>query len=136
MKNATLRSSGAATGARTWFGSSPSWARLKCVCDTDASRLKALAFQGDSARRSRRASREVLDDPDIRAVAVATPAATHYEIVRQCLEAGKDVFVEKPLALTAEQGHALVELAEQAVADPHGRPHPPLPPGGRASSAN
>jgi predicted dehydrogenase len=43
---------------------------------------------------------------------IATPAETHYELVKQALEAGKDVFVEKPLALTYEQGAHLVRLAE------------------------
>lgn len=50
---------------------------------------------------------------DISGVVIATPAETHYEIARQALEAGKDVFVEKPLALTFEQGSALVHLAEE-----------------------
>ncbi len=44
---------------------------------------------------------------------MATPAATHYAVVRQCLQAGKDVFVEKPLALNAAQGRQLVALAKQ-----------------------
>jgi UDP-2-acetamido-3-amino-2,3-dideoxy-glucuronate N-acetyltransferase len=37
----------------------------------------------------------MLKNPDIKAVAISTPAATHYEIVKQSLLAGKDVFVEK-----------------------------------------
>jgi UDP-2-acetamido-3-amino-2,3-dideoxy-glucuronate N-acetyltransferase len=44
---------------------------------------------------------------------VATPAATHFDVVRQCLLAGKDVFVEKPLALNASEGEALVQLAKE-----------------------
>lgn len=44
---------------------------------------------------------------------VATPAVTHYEIVKQSLLAGKDVFVEKPLAITVKQGEELVKLAEK-----------------------
>jgi predicted dehydrogenase len=43
---------------------------------------------------------------------IATPAETHYELARQALTAGKDVFVEKPLALTYEQGTHLLRLAE------------------------
>ena len=46
---------------------------------------------------------------------IATPAETHYELVKQALEAGKDVFVEKPLALTYEQGAHLVRLAETSA---------------------
>jgi UDP-2-acetamido-3-amino-2,3-dideoxy-glucuronate N-acetyltransferase len=53
----------------------------------------------------------VLSDPSIAAVALATPAVTHYEMAKAALEAGKDVFVEKPLAIDVKQGEALVELA-------------------------
>jgi len=49
---------------------------------------------------------------DIPGVVIATPAETHYELARRALEAGKDVFVEKPLALTYAQGLHLVRLAE------------------------
>lgn len=48
---------------------------------------------------------------DVAAVVVATPAETHFEVARAALQAGKDVFVEKPLALTFEQGAELVQLA-------------------------
>jgi UDP-2-acetamido-3-amino-2,3-dideoxy-glucuronate N-acetyltransferase len=53
----------------------------------------------------------VLADPAIDAVALATPAVTHYEMARAALEAGKDVFVEKPLAIDVKHGEHLVELA-------------------------
>ena len=44
------------------------------------------------------ASRTLLDDPSVDAVAIATPVSTHYELAERALEAGKHVFVEKPLA--------------------------------------
>jgi predicted dehydrogenase len=47
------------------------------------------------------------------AVVIATPAETHYAVVGAALRAGKDVFVEKPLALTFEQGAELVQLADE-----------------------
>jgi len=50
---------------------------------------------------------------DVRGVAIATPAETHYSLVAQAIQAGKDVFVEKPLALTYEEGVHLVDLAKQ-----------------------
>ncbi len=53
---------------------------------------------------------------EVPGVVIATPAETHYDLVEQALAAGKDVFVEKPLALTYEQGVHLVQLAEK-----HGR---------------
>jgi predicted dehydrogenase len=45
----------------------------------------------------------VLDDPEVAAVVVATPAASHFELARQALEAGKHVLVEKPLATTVAE---------------------------------
>jgi len=55
--------------------------------------------------------RSVLADENIDAVALATPAIMHYEMARAALEAGKDVFVEKPLAIDVNHGERLVELA-------------------------
>lgn len=52
-------------------------------------------------------------DSDVQGVVLATPAATHYGLARLALQAGKDVFVEKPLALNAQEGFHLVALAEQ-----------------------
>ena len=57
--------------------------------------------------------KEILENPLIKAVAIATPAVTHHEIVKQSLLAGKDVFVEKPLANTVQKGEELVKLAEE-----------------------
>jgi len=50
---------------------------------------------------------------NIRGIVIATPAETHYSLVKRALDAGKDVFVEKPLALTDTQGARLVDLAEK-----------------------
>lgn len=47
---------------------------------------------------------------DVDGVVVATPAATHFSLASEVLKAGKDVFVEKPLALTLKEGRALAEL--------------------------
>jgi predicted dehydrogenase len=53
----------------------------------------------------------VLNDPAVHAVVVATPAATHFELARRALEAGKHVFVEKPLATRAAEVDELGALA-------------------------
>ena len=55
----------------------------------------------------------VLMDPAITAVVIATPAATHGAIARRCLDAGKNCFVEKPLALDVAEAQGLVDLAEE-----------------------
>ena len=54
---------------------------------------------------------DLLHDPKLKAVAVAAPAAQHHELARKALLAGKDVFVEKPLALRVPEAEELVELA-------------------------
>lgn len=55
----------------------------------------------------------VLDDPRISAVVIAAPAAQHYALAKAALARGKDVFVEKPLALTSTEGTELVRIAEE-----------------------
>jgi len=85
---------------------------LGCVCDTDVSRRDAFDFKSSPPVFTDKLE-DVLCNRDVSAAAIATPAATHYEIVRKCLEAGKDVFVEKPLALNAEEGAVLVRIAEE-----------------------
>jgi len=52
-----------------------------------------------------------LSDDNIGAVAIATPAVTHFELARKAIDAGKDVFVEKPLAISVRHGEELVALA-------------------------
>lgn len=83
---------------------------LRTVCDGNPlaegnirERYPQLAFSRDYA--------EVLADDDIHAVVLATPAALHFDMATRALQAGKDVFVEKPLALSAGEGSELVELA-------------------------
>ncbi|MBM3315433.1 Gfo/Idh/MocA family oxidoreductase, partial [candidate division WOR-3 bacterium] len=83
---------------------------LHTVCDIDPGRTRGLEVS-DGVRRSSDIT-EVLGSPEVSGVVIATPAATHFELARAALEAGKDVFVEKPLALDAKQGRELVELAE------------------------
>lgn len=57
--------------------------------------------------------KEILQDGRIRAVVIAAPAALHYEIARHSLLAGKDVLLEKPMALTVDEAAELKSLSEQ-----------------------
>lgn len=57
--------------------------------------------------------RELFADPAIDAIAIATPVGTHFSLTMEALHAGKHVFVEKPLAATAEQGERLVDEASR-----------------------
>ncbi len=84
---------------------------LQIVCDATAlGRQTALSLAPTA---------QIVADPgavlvsDVSGVVIATPAETHYPLVKAALLAGKDVFVEKPLALTYEQGAELVKFAEQ-----------------------
>ena len=83
---------------------------LQMVCDAAESGQKRAAEIAPHAEVVAEVD-EVLSAP-VEGVVIATPAETHYELVRRALEAGKDVLCEKPLALTYEQGAELVRLAE------------------------
>jgi len=56
---------------------------------------------------------DIISDPTIDAVVVATPPNTHYELAMAALRAGKHVMVEKPLATSADEGNRIVELADR-----------------------
>jgi len=72
-------------------------------CDADAEKRKdALHFALNH--------RDFLNDAD--AVVIVTPGPSHFALALECLEAGKDVFVEKPLALTAEDCRRLADAAD------------------------
>jgi UDP-2-acetamido-3-amino-2,3-dideoxy-glucuronate N-acetyltransferase len=84
---------------------------LHVVCDSSPEVEASLPKEYPGVKFTRE-YRAVLQEPAIAAVALATPAVTHYEMAKAALEAGKDVFVEKPLAIDVRQGNALVELAQ------------------------
>ncbi len=83
---------------------------LALLCDPDKSAERRCQSEYGNVKYCREFS-SVLTDPSIDALALATPAVTHYEFAKAALEAGKDVFVEKPLAIDVRQGAELVELA-------------------------
>jgi len=83
---------------------------LTAVCDKDEKKLKAIT---ERYHVEPFADYEELLQTNIKAVIIATPAFTHYEIARRSLLADKDVFVEKPLALDYHEGAELVRLAEE-----------------------
>jgi UDP-2-acetamido-3-amino-2,3-dideoxy-glucuronate N-acetyltransferase len=85
---------------------------LSLVCDANIAVEETIKRDYPGVRFCRDFS-AVLSDPSISAVAFATPAVTHYDLAKAALEAGKDVYVEKPLAVEVGQGRELVELAEK-----------------------
>lgn len=84
---------------------------LAAACDTDASRLAEIRQEQTVHLTTR--FEEMLALPGVKGVVIAAPAAQHFALAKQALLAGKDVFVEKPLALRLEDGEELVQLASR-----------------------
>ena len=85
---------------------------LAMVCDLHSKRLAQaqLNYPGVKVTTD---YREVIADPGIDAIAVATPVSTHFPLVMAALQAGKHVLVEKPLTSSAEEGRRLLEEVEK-----------------------
>jgi predicted dehydrogenase len=81
------------------------------VCDQRPERLREVGerFPGVALTTD---IDTVLRSDKIEAVVVSTPAAAHYEVTRRCLEAGKQVLVEKPITTKVDDAKKLIELAE------------------------
>jgi len=89
--------------------------RLVKVCDRSISALGALLIRKETVslgqERLTQDISEVLHDPEISAVHIATPNPTHFEIARIALEAGKNVLLEKPMTLKSRESYELLDLA-------------------------
>ncbi|MDA9526863.1 Gfo/Idh/MocA family protein [Bradyrhizobium sp. CCBAU 25338] len=93
------------------FASNPS-ARVVCVSDLDPQRL------ADSRRlypnlTTTCAYEDIIKNPEVDAVVIATPVHTHYELALAALKAGKHVLVEKPLASSADMARRLIDEADR-----------------------
>jgi predicted dehydrogenase len=86
-------------------------ADLRWICDLDEGHLAAMAGRYPNAKPTQ-LFEDLLADDDLDAVVIATPVPTHYALAKQALEAGKNVFVEKPPAMRAVEMDELVQLAE------------------------
>jgi predicted dehydrogenase len=87
-------------------------ARVVAVCDADPARLERARKVAPAAAAVTDA-RALLDVPGLEAVVIAAPARLHGALARMFLEAGKDVYVEKPFTLDVAEAEALVALAER-----------------------
>jgi len=93
---------------RVWKG----LGALAVVCEADETRRSH--FQGEYPNvHFTPLLRDLTGDPAVQGIAIATPAETHFRLGKECLLAGKDVFIEKPLALTIADGEELVNLARE-----------------------
>jgi predicted dehydrogenase len=88
---------------------------VRWICDSDPACLERVArrYPGVAATES---FDDLLEDPELDGILLATPVFTHFDLAQRCLEAGKHTFVEKPLAPSSDQTSELIELAgEQDV---------------------
>ncbi len=86
--------------------------KVGAICDVYEPNLEQAiseATKAGSHPRSYRNYKELLADKDIQAVLIATPEHWHYQMVMDAIAAGKDIYVEKPLCRTPEEGVALVK---------------------------
>lgn len=88
--------------------------RLGAVCDLDQTRVEIAVrvYPSNPPAYGTARFQDLLDDPEIDLIVIATPTSTHYELARQALLAGKDVLVEKPVTASVQEAHELVKIAE------------------------
>lgn len=86
-------------------------ARLRWVCDLNPD-LLARAPSDYPAVRATDSLDDLIRDPETLGIVIATTAPTHFGLARRALEAGKDVMVEKPMALTRAEAAELTRLAD------------------------
>ena len=87
--------------------------QVACVSDLRPERLQVIRARYPAIKLTPD-HREVIEDPALDAIALATPVSTHFELGMAALAAGKHVFIEKPLAATAEQATRLIDAALKA----------------------
>ncbi len=88
-------------------------AEVTFACDLRSDKLSAIARRYPAIRPTTSYD-QVLADDQVDAIAIATPVSSHFALASAALRAGKHVFVEKPLAASADEVLALIDLADEA----------------------
>ncbi|MBU0995304.1 MAG: Gfo/Idh/MocA family oxidoreductase [Proteobacteria bacterium] len=86
--------------------------RVKIVADLDRDRLSHMKKLYPSVETTIDYM-NIINDPEINIVTIATPVSTHYKFASEALSAGKHVFVEKPIASSAKDAESLVNIAKK-----------------------
>jgi predicted dehydrogenase len=86
--------------------------KIRAVSDLNPERL-ALVRRRYPMVRTTTEYRDLIEDPDIDAIVVATPVSTHFDLAWQALQAGKHILVEKPLARTSDHAKKLIAEADR-----------------------
>lgn len=86
---------------------------LYACCDIDQNKLNIIKRTLGRNNQVKMVSdyKELLSDPKIDAIIISTSASTHYDIAKNCLEAQKDILVEKPLTLSVKEAKELIKIA-------------------------
>lgn len=87
-------------------------ANLRYICDRDQKKLDASRKQYPGTKLTTEFS-DLLNDPELNAVVIATTGPGHYPLAKQALEAGKDVYVEKPFTLEVKHAEELIKIADE-----------------------
>jgi predicted dehydrogenase len=88
--------------------------RVHAVCDVYEPNLEAGLSAAGPGAKAYRNYKQLLADPAVDAVLIATPEHWHHRMTLDALSAGKDIYVEKPLCHTPEEGRELVEAARKS----------------------
>ncbi len=86
---------------------------VKYVCDLDRSRLDKVSSLFPNVSITTTEYQQILDDPEVDAIAIATPVNSHFQLSEAALQAGKHLLIEKPMTDTVESANRLVELAKE-----------------------
>lgn len=86
---------------------------LKVCCDQNIEVLKNLKQRYKREITTTQDFNDLLQDPQLDAIVIAAPAVLHFQLAEQALQAGKHVFVEKPLCLNVQDGQNLLEAAQK-----------------------
>ena len=85
---------------------------VKYICDRGLKVLKKIPVSNEFTSKVNN-YKKIINDSDIQAVIIATPVSTHFSLAKECLEAGKHVFVEKPLADSSKKCQNLINIAKK-----------------------
>ena len=87
------------------------------VCDSSIAALGVLLIDRETSSIKQEMLtqdvHDILENPDIAIVHIATPSQTHYELAKMALESGKNVIVEKPMTLSSHEAYELVDVAKE-----------------------
>jgi predicted dehydrogenase len=111
-----IGSGGRGTAVMKIFQSHPE-VKVGAICDVYEPNLEqaiSVVVSGGSRPKAYRRYKDLLADKEIQAVLIATPEHWHYQMVMDAIAAGKDIYVEKPLCRTPEEGVALVRAEKNS----------------------